>query len=78
MPRKMLRDDQWERLEDLLPGKATDCGVTAKDNRLSWKRCGGLHAPVALGVICRRTRQVSQHLHALLALEHKGRLAACH
>ena len=34
MPRKMLRDDQWERIENLLPGKATDCGVTAKDNRL--------------------------------------------
>ena len=29
----ILRDDQWERIKDLLPGKATDCGVTAKDNR---------------------------------------------
>lgn len=34
MPRLMLRDDQWKRIEPLLPGKATDCGVTAKDNRL--------------------------------------------
>ncbi len=34
MPRKMLRNDQWERIEHLLPGKDTDCGVTAKDNRL--------------------------------------------
>ena len=34
MPRRMLRDDQWERIEQLLPGKATDRGVTAKDNRL--------------------------------------------
>ncbi len=34
MPRLMLREDQWERLEPLLPGKVTDCGVTAKDNRL--------------------------------------------
>ena len=32
--RKMLRNDQWERIEHLLPGKARDCGVTAKDNRL--------------------------------------------
>jgi len=32
--RKMLRNDQWERIEHLLPGKASDCGVTAKDNRL--------------------------------------------
>jgi transposase len=34
MDRKVLRDDQWERIVHLLPGKATDCGVTAKDNRL--------------------------------------------
>lgn len=34
MPRKILRDDQWERIRDLLPGKASDRGVTAKDNRL--------------------------------------------
>jgi len=31
--RKMLRNDQWERIEHLLPGKASDRGVTAKDNR---------------------------------------------
>lgn len=29
----MLRDDQWERSEPLLPGKAADCGVTPRDNR---------------------------------------------
>ena len=34
MPRTVLRDDQWRRIEGFLPGKATDCGVTAKDNRL--------------------------------------------
>ena len=34
MPRRMLRDDQWRRIEPLLPGKVTDRGVTAKDNRL--------------------------------------------
>lgn len=33
MIRKMLRDDQWERIEQLLPGKASDAGCTAKDNR---------------------------------------------
>ncbi len=32
--RKMLRNDQWDRIEHLLPGKASDRGVTAKDNRL--------------------------------------------
>jgi len=34
MSRKLLRDDQWERIKDILPGKASDRGVTAKDNRL--------------------------------------------
>ena len=34
MPRKRLRDDQWERIKDFLPGKVSDAGVTAKDNRL--------------------------------------------
>ena len=29
MKRTVLRDDQWERIKDLLPGKADDCGVTA-------------------------------------------------
>ena len=33
MPRTILRDDQWERIKDHLPGKATDRGVTARDNR---------------------------------------------
>ena len=34
MRRYALRDDQWERIEPLLPGKVGDVGVTAKDNRL--------------------------------------------
>lgn len=34
MPRTVLRDDQWSRIEEFLPGKATDCGVTANNNRL--------------------------------------------
>lgn len=32
--RYALRDDQCERLRDLLPGRADTVGVTAKDNRL--------------------------------------------
>jgi transposase len=34
MPRKILRDDQFARIESMLLGKASDVGVTAKDNRL--------------------------------------------
>ena len=33
MYRQVLRDDQWECIEGLLPGKVGDRGVTAKDNR---------------------------------------------
>jgi transposase len=35
MDRTMLRDDQWVRIEQLLPGKKSDPGRTAKDNRRS-------------------------------------------
>jgi len=34
MKRHALSDRQWEAIKDLLPGKAGDVGVTAKDNRL--------------------------------------------
>jgi len=32
--RHAIRDEDWERIKDLLPGKSSDPGVTAKDNRL--------------------------------------------
>ena len=34
MRRSALRDDRWERIKDLLPGREGWVGVTAKDNRL--------------------------------------------
>src|ERR1039457_2875555 len=34
MVRRWLRDDQWQRLESKLPGKAGDPGRTGEDNRL--------------------------------------------
>jgi len=34
MRRYGLRDDQWERIGDLLPGQEGHRGVTAADNRL--------------------------------------------
>lgn len=30
----LCRDDQWERIEELLPGRKGHVGVTAKNNRL--------------------------------------------
>jgi transposase len=34
MRRYALRDDQWDRIKDVLPGREGHVGVTAKDNRL--------------------------------------------
>lgn len=34
MRRYGLRDDQWDRIKDVLPGRKGHVGVTAKDNRL--------------------------------------------
>ena len=34
MRRYGMRDDQWERIRDLLPGQEGHVGVTAADNRL--------------------------------------------
>ena len=37
MPRKLLRDDQWERIKDVLPGKVTDPGVPGKTTGSPWR-----------------------------------------
>lgn len=34
MRRYALRDDQWDRIKDMLPGRPGSVGVTAADNRL--------------------------------------------
>jgi transposase len=34
MRRYALRDDQWERIKDILPGREGTAGARAKDNRL--------------------------------------------
>jgi transposase len=34
MRRYALRDDQWERVKDILPGRKGSVGAPAKDNRL--------------------------------------------
>ena len=41
MARKVLREGQWDRVNDLLPGKATDRGATAKIIDFFWRLlCG--------------------------------------
>jgi transposase len=42
MRRYGIRDDQWDRIRDLLPGREGTVGVTARDNRRSsrWAKSG--------------------------------------
>ena len=38
----VIADKVWEKVSPHVPGKATDCGVTAADDRVFWKPfCGG-------------------------------------
>jgi hypothetical protein len=52
MDRKMLRDDQWACIEQLLPGKTSDPGCTAKDNRLFGEASSEFCVLAAHGVTC--------------------------
>ncbi len=47
-----ISDAQWERIAPLLPGKATDRGVTARDNRLFLTPLSGCCVPARRGPIC--------------------------
>ena len=51
--RHALRDYQWERIKDALPGKAEDPGRTCADNRLLLKLLCGLRGQARPGEICR-------------------------
>ncbi len=69
--RYAVTDRQWAVIAPLLPGKATDCGVTASDNRLFFNaivwilRTGAPWAdlPERFGnnnSVCRRFRRLAQ------------------
>ncbi len=53
--RYALRDDQWERIKDLLPGREGYVGATAKNNRLfALSSVISLPLQASLGVTCHR------------------------
>ena len=71
MRRHEITDRQWEAISPLLSGKATDCGVTAKDNRLFFNAivwimrtgCPWADLPERFGKansICKRFRRLAQ------------------
>ena len=49
--RHALRDDQWERIKEVLPAQPSDVGVTAKVNRLFVEAVLYLYKMAYLGVI---------------------------
>ena len=54
MRRYALRDDQWDRIEEILPGREGHVGGTAADNRLFVEAVLFRFAPASLGAICPR------------------------
>ena len=53
MTRYGRRDDRWERIKDLLPGKPDDVGATARDNRRFVEVCCTGTGREYHGAICR-------------------------
>ena len=51
MRRYALRDDQWDRIKDILPGREGHVGGTAADDRRSSKPFSSGFAPASLGAI---------------------------
>jgi len=75
--RYALRDDQWERIEDSLPGRQGHVGATARDNRLFVEAV--LHryrAGITWRDLPERFGDFRLGSSAPLALEPMGRLAA--
>ena len=52
MRRYGLRDDQWDRIKDILPGREGHVGGTAPDNRLFVEAVLLDFAPACPGAIC--------------------------
>jgi transposase len=74
--RFILRDDPWERVKHLLPGKETDRGVTAKDNRLFLEAVLWIARTGAAGRDLPRYFGNWNSVYVLFSLGEKGGLAA--
>jgi hypothetical protein len=76
MRRYALRDDQWDRIKDLLPGREASVGVTAADNPLFVEAvlyAIGLALP---GATCRNASRVEERPSSLQPLRKIRSLAA--
>ena len=73
MQRFGLRDDQWERIKDFLPGREGHVGGNAADNRLFIDAVLYRYRTGIPGVICRRVSATGRSCINALA---DGRRAA--
>ena len=73
MQRFGLRDDQWERIKDSVPGREGHVGGTAADNRLFVDAVFTDIERESLGVICRHVSATGRSCTSALA---GGRRAA--
>ena len=69
-----LNDEQWARIAEMLPGKKSDPGRTAKDNRLFVD--GVLWVLRSVGRVAGAVRQAPKRAQALRALGQAGRMGA--
>lgn len=72
-----LREDQWEKIKDMLPGREEMVGVTAKDNRLFVEAVVYRYrAGIPWRDLPARFGELPGRPHAPYALEPKRRLEA--
>ena len=60
MRRYALRDDQWDRIKEILPGREGHVGGTAADNGLLVEAVLLDFAPASLGAICPRALETGR------------------
>ena len=78
MRRYALRDDQWERIRDLLPGREGHVGVTARDNRLFVEAVLYRYRAGVFGEACRNAAGIrSRILRDYLAGQRAARGRGC-
>ena len=76
MRRHALRDDQWDRMKDLLPGSEGWVGAKPLTTGCSWMRFCTATVPASLASSAGSIRQTDSGPYAFLALGQIRRLGA--
>ncbi len=72
MERRVLRDDLWERIKDLLPGKVKILESRPRTIDCSWKPCCGSAGRGAVAGFAAGTGPLAHHFHALCRWTQSG------